>query len=71
MAKVKLKKYPKKPKASASVEVMENYLRRCKEVDKENNKRKSDKKKAETKKKTDKAKKENLRKKIAGIGRAR
>jgi hypothetical protein len=32
----KLKKYPKKPKASASVEVMKRYLERCKAVDKDN-----------------------------------
>jgi hypothetical protein len=32
----KLKKYPKKPKASASVEVMKRYIQRCKDVDKDN-----------------------------------
>lgn len=56
--RVKLLKYPRKPKASASVATMENYLRRVKEIDKENNRRKGEAKKAET-----------LRKKISGIGR--
>lgn len=31
-----LKKYPKKPKASASVETLKRYLDKCKEVDKAN-----------------------------------
>ena len=56
----KLKKYPKKPKASASVATMERYLARCKEVDKEN---------ARIKK--DAQKKEQLKRKIANVGRAR
>jgi hypothetical protein len=34
--KKKLKKYPKKPKVSSSLEVMQKYLERCKEIDKEN-----------------------------------
>ncbi|MDO9152347.1 MAG: hypothetical protein Q7U47_01335 [Paludibacter sp.] len=56
MAALKLKKYPKKPKASASVETMQNYLKKRSEIDKENKKRK-----AET------AKKATLRKKIQGL----
>lgn len=36
---VKLKKYPKKPKASASTESMEKYLKRVKDIDRENNTR--------------------------------
>jgi hypothetical protein len=36
MAALKLKKYPKKPKASASLETINNFFRRCKEVDAEN-----------------------------------
>lgn len=44
MSKLKLVKYPKKPKASASRETIENYFRRCREVDQENNRRKSEKK---------------------------
>lgn len=59
MAKIRLKKYPKKPKATASVAVMERYLQRCKEIDKEN---------AAKKKEADR--KEQLRKKITKIGRA-
>lgn len=59
MTKIRLKKYPKKPKATASVAVMERYLQRCKEIDKEN---------AAKKKEADR--KEQLRKKITKIGRA-
>ena len=58
MAKLKMLKLPKKPKASASVSVMENYLKRVSEVQKENRRREAENKKAE-----------NLRKKIAGIRR--
>lgn len=36
MAKAKFKKYPKIPKASASVEVKERWLQKAKEVDKYN-----------------------------------
>jgi hypothetical protein len=36
MAKPKLRKYPKKPKANSSKRVMENYLNKVKEIDKEN-----------------------------------
>lgn len=39
MAKLKMKKLPKKPKASASVAVKENWLRRASEVKKENDRR--------------------------------
>ena len=59
MAKLKLKRYPKKPKASASVATMQNYLQRVREVDKENSRRKSENSKAAS-----------LRKKIGAIGRA-
>ena len=59
MAKVKMKKYPKKPKPSASLEVKERYLKRVSEIDKENAKRKAMQKKSEA-----------LSKRIAGIGRA-
>lgn len=44
----KMLKYPKKPKAGASVAVMENYLKKRKEVDKKNNAAKAEKKKKET-----------------------
>ena len=40
MAKLKMVKTPKRPKASASVETKQNYLKRLAEVKKENNKRK-------------------------------
>ena len=49
-------KYPRKPKASASIESKENYLKRVKEIDKENAKRKALNKKSE-----------DLSKKIAGV----
>ena len=45
-------KYPKKPKMSASLQVKENYLARCKEIDKENTKRHSDFNKAKSKEKS-------------------
>ena len=57
MAK-KILKYPKAPKQSASIEVKENYIKRCKEIDKENAKRKAEQKKSE-----------DLSKKIAAIRR--
>ena len=60
MATLKLKKYPKKPKVTASVAVKERFLQRTKEIDKENARRKSEKKKSS-----------DLSKKIAGIGRAK
>ncbi len=56
MAKLKMKKYPRKPKAGASVATMTSWLKRKSEIDKENNRRKAENKKADT-----------LRKKIAGI----
>lgn len=46
MAKLKMLKAPKKPKASASVAVKENYLRRLAEVTKENNRRKAENQKS-------------------------
>lgn len=49
-------KYPRKPKASASVESKERFLARVKEIDKENAKRRAINKKSE-----------DLSKKIAGI----
>lgn len=36
MAKIKMIKYPRKPKASASITTKENYLRKVKEIDKQN-----------------------------------
>lgn len=60
MAKLKLLKYGKKPKATASVAVKENYLKKCKETDKENSRRKAEN-----------AKSDKLTKQIAGIGKAR
>lgn len=56
---LKLKKYPKKPKASASVTTLENYIAKCKQVDKDNAQIKSSK-----------TKRANLLKQVAKIGRA-
>lgn len=58
MAKLKMKKLPKKPKAGASVRVLENYMRRVKEIEKENRRREAENKKQET-----------LRRKVANIRR--
>lgn len=43
--------YPKSPAAGASLKVQENYLARCKEVDKKNAAKKADKAKLEKVKK--------------------
>ena len=56
MAHKKLKKYPKKPKQSASLQVMENYLKRRAEIDRENNRIKSDE-----------AKRKRLKERISGL----
>lgn len=58
--KLVLKKLPKKPKASASVSVKENYLKKVTAIKKENDKRKRE---FESNKKKNLA----LSKKIAGI----
>jgi len=60
MAQRKLLKYPKKPKASASVTTLENYIARCKEVDKKN---------AEIRKEAQK--RDSLKKQVAKIGKAK
>lgn len=60
MAAKKLVKYPKKPKAGASVTALENYIAKCKEVDKKN---------AEIRKSN--AKRETLKKQVAKIGKAK
>ena len=49
-------RYGKKPKANASVSTYENYLAKCKEIDKTNAKRKAEN-----------SKKETLRKKVSGL----
>ena len=55
MAKLSMKKMPKKPKASASVETKKNWLKRANEVKKENARRARENKVSE-----------QLSKKIAG-----
>jgi hypothetical protein len=57
MAKLKMLRYPKKPKASASVATMERYLDKIRDIDKENRAREATNRKQET-----------LRNKISGIG---
>jgi hypothetical protein len=56
MANLKMKKLPKKPKASASVATKENYLKKVAEVKKENTRRAAQNKKSA-----------DLTKKISGI----
>ena len=56
-------KHPKKPKASASLLVWENYDRKCKEIDKKNHARLADHKKSINGVQADKKKKESLIKK--------
>ena len=60
MAQLKMLKYPKKPKQSASVATKERYLSRVKEIDRENMRRKAENKKSD-----------DLSKKISAIGRAK
>lgn len=57
MAKLKMKKLPSKPKASASVAVKERFLQKVSEIQKENARRVAENKKSDA-----------LSKKIAGIG---
>jgi len=68
ISKPKLKKYPPKPKAGASAEVLANYLKRCKEVDKDNAPKLSDYNKKVSKVKAEKKTKEGLKKKINSLG---
>lgn len=46
MAIRKKLKYPRKPKASASVATKERWLKRCNEIDKENSKREAENKRS-------------------------
>ena len=46
MATLKKIKYPKAPKATASVEVKQRYIARCKEIDRENARRAAENKKS-------------------------
>jgi hypothetical protein len=59
MAKLKMLKLPKKPKQSASIAVLENYLKRVADVKKENAHRTALNKK-----------RDSLAAKVAGIGRS-
>lgn len=42
MKKPTLKKHPKKPKKSASLETVKNYINKCKEIDRENKRKMAD-----------------------------
>ena len=66
IAKPKMLKYPKKPKASASASVWERFDARVKEIDKENAAREARYKKELSHVHSDKKKKETLQKKYAG-----
>ncbi len=59
-AKLKLSKYPSKPKVNASESTLRNYIERCKTVDKKNAEVRSKAKKRET-----------LVKQVAKIGKAK
>lgn len=56
MATLKMKKLPKAPRASASIQSKENYLKRVAEIKRENNRRAALNKKSDA-----------LTKKIAGV----
>lgn len=56
MAKLKMLKYPRKPKQSASIATKERYLARVKEIDRENLRRKAANKRSD-----------DLSKKIASV----
>lgn len=58
--KLKLSKYPKRPKATASESTLKNYIEKCKAVDKKN----AEIRKAATRR-------EGLKKQIAKIGKAK
>ena len=60
MAKLKILRYPKKPKASASVSSLENYLSKCNDIDKKNNARKAENSKKETLRKKVSARKQKI-----------
>ena len=60
-AKPKLKKAPKTPKATASIEVWKNFDRRSKAIDAENSKKNADYKKALTAYEAEQRKKESIK----------
>ena len=63
--KPKLLKYPKRPKASASLETWERYYAKIKEIDKENKRRVSEYHRKLKEIEAAKKKKEELKRKIA------
>ena len=67
LKKPKKLKIPKKPKATASIPVMENYLKKVAEIKKMNDKRLAEFEKAKKQKIADKKRKEQLRAKISGL----
>lgn len=67
LKKPKKLRLPKKPKATASIATMENYLKKVGEIKKMNDKRLAEFEKAKKQKIADKKKKEQLRAKISGL----
>jgi len=63
----KMKRYPKRPKASASLDSWHKYDEKCRLVEKDNASRMSEYNKAVTKKAADKKKKEAIIKKTTGL----
>lgn len=68
--KPKMRKYPKKPRTTASVEVKQNFLNKCKEIDKDNNAKMAEYKRKIAKKAADKKKSASLDKQIGSLGRS-
>jgi len=62
-----MKRYPKRPKASATLLAWQNYNTKCGEVEKENSTRMSEYHKKVTKRDADKKKKEAIIKKTTGL----
>lgn len=67
--KPKAKALPKRPKASASLTVWENYKKKCDEVRKNNKKAIEDWKKSVARLKSEAKKKEGIQKATQGLGR--
>lgn len=66
--KPKFARYPKKPKASASLATLERYFQKVRDVDADNKKRQSEYEHELKQREADKKRHEELRRKIAGIG---
>ena len=62
-----LKRYPKRPKAGASLAAWERFNDRCRQVEKDNGSKMSDFNKMQGKVSSDKKKKESIIKKTSGL----